>query len=164
MTKIKKTVTDKTQSAQAENQLKRVLADYHNLEKRVEGERKLLSELTLAILIEKFLPVLDNLENAQNHLNDEGLAMVVKQFNDVLTSEGVEEIEAEGTQFNPHLHEATQVEQGENDNLVVRVLRKGYKINDKVIRPTQVVVSRKNVDQKAEEKAEKAQGHTNVYE
>lgn len=152
----KKGAQHKDELARLEDQLKRALADYHNLEKRVDEERKLLAQLSAAIVIEKFLPILDNLENARKHLKDEGLEMVVKQFKDVLNSEGVEEIEAQGSQFNPHLHEATEVEQGENDNLVVRVVRKGYKINDKIIRVAQVVVTRKKVDPEVEEKAEKA--------
>ncbi len=152
MMKTKK-AADKTQIAKLEDQLKRTLADYHNLEKRIEEERKLLGTLSSAIIIEKFLPVLDNLENAQKHLNDQGLDIVIKQFSDLLVSEGVEEIQAEGTQFNPHLHEATEVKEGETDNLVVQVTRKGYKINDRIIRPAQVVVSRKAADQKTEEKA-----------
>src|SRR3990172_9586192 len=75
-----------------EDQLKRALADYQNLERRVDEERRLLSALSSAILIEKFLPVLDNLENAQSHLNDQGLAIVIKQFKDFLAGEGVAEI------------------------------------------------------------------------
>lgn len=139
-----------------ENQLKRALADYQNLERRVEEERKLLGQLSSAILVEKFLPVLENLENAQSHLNDQGLEMVIKQFKDVLTSEGVEEIQADGAQFDPHLHEATEVVEGEGENSIVKVVRKGYKLNDKVIRPAQVIVERKKVDQEAEQKAEEA--------
>jgi len=71
MPKIKKTAKsqtpqDKSVVVRLENQLKRALADYHNLERRVDEERKLLAQLSSAILIEKFLPVLDNLENAKN--------------------------------------------------------------------------------------------------
>lgn len=126
-----------------ENQLKRALADYQNLERRVAEERKLLSQLTAAILVEKFLPILDNLESAQAHLNDQGLEIVIKQFKDVLTSEGVEEIQAEGQQFDPNLHEAIEVAEGPDEGRIVKVERKGYKLNDKVIRPAQAVVERK---------------------
>lgn len=146
MTKVKKTAnnlnTDK--SKQLEDQLKRALADYQNLERRVEEERRLLSTLSSAILIEKFLPVLDNLESAQKHLNDQGLEIVIKQFKDILNSEGVEEIPLEGQQFDPNLHEAIDAVEGENDNMIVKVARKGYKLNDKVLRPAQVVVERKS--------------------
>lgn len=145
MTKLKKTAqnTDNSKHEQLENQLKRALADYQNLERRVGEERTLLSQLSSALVIEKFLPVLDNLESAQSHLNDEGLALVIKQFKEVLTAEGVEELEAEGMEFDPNLHEAAEVTEGETDNLVVKVLANGYKMNDRVIRPTKVVVSRK---------------------
>ena len=156
MAKIKKTATaknteeKKTDSAKSqvasqelEESLKRALADYHNLEKRVEEERKLLSRLSASLLIEKLLPILDNLEQAQSHLNDEGLAIVIKQFRDVLAAEGVEEIPAEGTQFDPHLHEAVETQSGDNDNLVAKVLIKGYKMESTVIRPAKVIVVKK---------------------
>lgn len=126
-----------------ENQLRRTLADYQNLERRIEEERKLLSKLSAALLIEKLLPVLDNLENAQKHLQDPGLELVIKQFKETLESEGVSEINAEGEIFDPNIHEAIEAEAGEEDNKVVRVLAKGYRIEDKVIRPARVVVTKK---------------------
>lgn len=126
-----------------ENQLRRTLADYQNLERRIEEERKLLSKLSAALLIEKILPVLDNLESAQKHLNDPGLEMVVKQFNEILQSEGVSEIESQGQQFDPTLHEAIEAEPGEENDKIVKVAQKGYKIEDKVIRPAKVIVSKK---------------------
>ena len=144
MIKLKKTATNKTdqRSQQLEDQLKRALADYQNLEKRVEEERRLLSALSSAILIEKFLPVLDNLESAQSHLGDEGLDLVIKQFKDVLTSEGVEEIQADGQGFDPKVHEAIETSEGQEDGRIVKVIRKGYKLNDKVLRPAQVAVEK----------------------
>lgn len=145
----------KEEVARLEDQLKRALADYRNLERRVEEERKLLGQLSSAILVEKFLPILDNLEIAQQHLNDQGLDLVVKQFKDVLNSEGVEEIQAEGAQFDPKLHEAVEVTDGQNDDTIVKVVRKGYKINSQVLRPAQVVVG-KQVNEEALEKAQKA--------
>src|SRR3989344_6709158 len=137
-TKVSEQKQEKTQ--ELENQLKRALADYQNLERRVEEERRLLSQLSSAILIEKFLPVLDNLENAQKHLNDEGLDIVIKQFKDILSTEGGEEIESEGTHFDPHFHEAVDTEEGPEKGKIVKVIRKGYKIGDKELRAAQVVV------------------------
>lgn len=141
---------------QLEDQLKRALADYQNLEKRIEEERKLLSRLSASLLIEKLLPVLDNLENAQGHLKDEGLEMVLKQFKNILTEEGVEEIAAEGNQFDPNLHEAVETKEGENDNMIIKVVSKGYRIENTILRPAKVIVSKKKVDKQAEKKAEKA--------
>jgi molecular chaperone GrpE len=126
-----------------ENQLRRTLADYQNLERRIEEERRLLSKLSAALLIEKLLPVLDNIENAQKHLNDQGLELVIKQFKETLQSEGVEEIDAQDQEFDPKYHEAIDSEPGEVENKVVRVLAKGYKIEDKVLRPSRVVVTKK---------------------
>lgn len=139
---------------QLETQLKRALADYQNLERRIEEERKLLGQLSSMLIIEKFLPVLDNLENAQAHLNDQGLEMVIKQFKDVLLNEGVGEIDAARSQFNPNFHEAVEVTEGPDEGRIVKVIRKGYKINDKVLRPAQVIVERKAVNQSNEEKVE----------
>lgn len=127
-----------------ENQLKRALADYQNLERRVSEERQLLGQLSTALIIEKFLPVLDNLEAAQAHLNDQGLALVIKQFKDVLSSEDVTEIEADGAQFDPNLHEAVETTEGTDEGSIVKILAKGYKMEGKVIRPAKVVVSRKS--------------------
>src|SRR3989337_869161 len=158
MTKIKKPAADiqdkKTKKAQEdlEHQVKRALADYQNLERRIDEERRLLSHLSSALVIEKLLPVLDNLENAQKHLKDEGLELVIKQFRDVLESEGVCEIPADGSLFDPNLHEAVEILESEKDGVVLKVLAKGYKINDKVLRPAQVVVGRGKVEEKKEEK------------
>lgn len=145
----KKKPDEKTQHSdlrhqELEEQLKRALADYQNLERRVTEEKRLLSELYSAIIIEKFLPILDNLENAQKHLNDQGLAMVISQFNDVLIAEGVEEIKAEGQNFDPRIHEAVETIESEEDGKVAKVVSKGYKINDKVIRPVKVAVGKVN--------------------
>lgn len=133
-----------------ESMLKRTLADYQNLERRIEEERKQLSKLTALLLIEKLLPVLDNLESANNHIKDQGLEIVIKQFKDVLFQEGVEEIEADGQQFDPNLHEAVEIQEGDKDNKIVKVVTKGYKIEDKVIRPTKVVVVKKSAHKNPE--------------
>ena len=160
MNKTKKTAADiqdkKTKKIEQkeldlEGQLKRALADYQNLERRIDEERRLLSALSSALLCGKLLPVLDNLENAQKHLKDEGLEMVIKQFNDVLESEGVEEITAEGSPFDPNFHEAVEILESEKDGVVLKVLAKGYKINDKVLRPAQVAVGRTKVDHRVED-------------
>ena len=136
----KHTVSLPVASKELEEKLKRALADYHNLEKRIEEERKLLSKLSASLLIEKLLPILDNLEQAQSHFNDQGLEIVLKQFRDILQTEGVEEIPAVGVQFDPHLHEAVETQAGEQENRIARVLAKGYKIDNTVIRPAKVIV------------------------
>ena len=157
--KTKKPTVQKDDMAkkQLEDQLKRALADYQNLERRVEEERRLLGALSSAILIEKFLPVLDNLESAQSHLSDPGLEIVIKQFKDILNQEGVEEIQTEGQTFDPNMHEAVEVAEGENDNTIVKTVRKGYKINNKVLRPAQVVVEKASQSSQATESQPESQ-------
>ena len=145
MAKTKKNA-DKTEIGQElkdlEQRLKRALADYQNLERRVSEEKQMLGAMYSQIVIEKFLPVLDNLENAQNHLKDEGVEMVLKQFKDVLTREGVEEIGEEGEVFDPRNHEAIETVEGEKDGTVAKVISKGYKIDSRVVRPAKVIVTK----------------------
>ncbi len=139
-----------------ENQLKRAVADYQNLEKRVQEGRSELTNFMGAELIKRLLPVLDHLENALNGVSDEekqsgwvrGVEMAVKEFKQVLQSEGLEEISCEG-EFNPALHEAVDVKEDSassstGETRILEIVKKGYNLNGKVIRPAQVVVGRKS--------------------
>ena len=135
--------------ADLENQLKRAVADYHNLEKRVSEGRSELTSFVGAELVKRLLPVLDHLEQSLTGISDEekqsgwakGVELAVKEFNQVLQSEGLDQIVAEGL-FDPALHEAVDTGEGE-DNKILKVVRKGYNLNGKVLRPAQVVVGRK---------------------
>ncbi len=127
------------------NQLKRALADYHNLERRVNQEKESLSRFSAGIVILKFLPILDNLKKAAEHLKDDGLSLIVKQFEQVLKSEGVTEVPAVGQTFDPKVHEAVEVVEGDEDNKVVKVIEAGYLLNGAPLRPAKVVVVRKDL-------------------
>lgn len=136
-----------------ENQLKRAVADYHNLEKRVSEGRSELTKWGTSELILKILPTLDHLETVlqsgrqvlskQGESKEwfKGVEMAVKEFNNVLQSEGLTEISTEN-EFNPALHEALDTTEGE-DNKILKVLKKGYNLNGRVLRPAGVVVGRK---------------------
>lgn len=132
-----------------DNQLKRAVADYRNLETRVSQGRSELTNYVGAELIRKILPALDHLEQALIGVSEsekqsgwyKGVELAVKELNQVLKSEGLEEIVADG-QFDPNLHEALDTSVGE-DNMVQKVLRKGYNLNGKIIRPAGVIVGRK---------------------
>lgn len=157
----KKTANTKLEKIQKEldrvnEQLKRALADYHNLERRVNQEKQNFSKLSAGVLILKFLPVLDNLKKAAEHIKDDGVKLIIKQFDQILATEDVKEIPALGQVFNPKIHEAVEVVQGNEDDKVVRVVETGYFLGDKVLRPAKVVVSKKTIDQNAEKKAEKS--------
>ncbi len=122
-----------------ENQWKRAVADYHNLEKRVHDQQVDFVKFANAALIDKLLAVLDDLERAAEHLQDSGLNLVVNHFTAVLTTEGVAEIKALHTPFDPTTMDAAEMVKGPA-NQVVAVVAKGYTLNGKVIRPAKVKV------------------------
>ena len=127
---------------------KRVLAEFENYKKRSGKERETLYNSILADIVEVFLPIVDNLENAlktetQDVEYKKGVELVLKQFKDILKSKGVEEIAAVGETFDPSLHEAVSSIQDADKNAqeIVEEYRKGYKIGSKVIRHSMVVVA-----------------------
>ena len=132
-----------------ESQLKRAVADYANLEKRVSEGRMELAAWATSEFVTKMLPVLDNLEMAVKGASEEdrksgwfkGVEMSVKQMQQLLQNEGLEQIQTDG-QFDPALHEAVDTKEGKEGE-VLEILRKGYNLNGKVVRPAQVVVGRK---------------------
>ena len=131
-----------------DDRYKRILAEFENYKKRSQKERETLYNSILSDVVEVILPVLDNLENAVKvNTKDEeykkGIELVLKQFNDVLRSKGVEEIKAEGETFDPELHEAVRSVQDEEkgEKEIVEVYRKGYKVGSKVIRHSMVAVA-----------------------
>lgn len=131
------------------NQLKRAVADYQNLEKRISEGRSELTSFVGADLVRKMLPVLDHLNQALSGVSEDekqsgwvrGVELAVKEFENVLSQEGLEQISADGI-FDPALHEAVDTREGE-DGMVLEVVKKGYNMNGKVLRPAQVVVGRK---------------------
>jgi len=125
--------------ADLESKWKRALADYHNLEKRIDKEKEAFVKFSNAQLLQNLLPVLDDFERAEQHLKDQGLTLAVNKFKEFLKNEGVEEIKAQGEEFNPHLMEAMEMVNGPK-NRVVEVVGKGYLLNDKVLRVAKVKV------------------------
>ncbi len=130
-----------TKENELENQLKRALADYQNLEKRTEENRREWILSSNRSLITKLLSVLDDLFLAQSHIQDEGLDLSIKKFLDILKEEGVDQIETKGRDFDPNTMECILVKEGE-ENKVLEEVRSGFIMNDRVIRPAQVVVGR----------------------
>lgn len=130
------------------NQLLRLQADFINYKNRTEREKSNSIILANEDLILKLLPVLDNFNRAFTHANLEddtikGFVMIKDQFESVLKTEMVEEIESDGAVFNPNLHNAvmTESKDGVESGIVLETFEKGYKIKDKVIRPSMVKVS-----------------------
>ena len=127
---------------------KRVLAEFENYKKRSGKERETMYNSILSDIVEVFLPIVDNLENAvkvetQDVEYKKGVELVLKQFKDILKAKGVEEIPTVGETFDPSLHEAVSSIQDpdKNEKEIVQEYRKGYKIGHKVIRHSMVVVA-----------------------
>ena len=145
--------TDNTPTAEEYYaQLQRVMDDFDNYRKRVTKEKDALYGIISAELITEFLPVLDTLEKSAVTIeaDDEkskawknGIEMVCKQFEDVLKKLGAEEIKAVGEPFDPNLHDAVMHVEDENlgENIIQKELKKGYKLKDRIIRHSMVVVA-----------------------
>src|SRR3990167_619882 len=132
-----------------ENQLKRSLADYSNLQRRAEQEKEQIETFAKSAVVTKTLHVLDILEaigRAGKHTDLEnlkkGIEIAVREFQNTLASIGVEEINAKGD-FDPRKHEAVEAVLGTTENKIVEVVEKGYKIGEKILRPAKVKVSKK---------------------
>ncbi|MEI8067395.1 MAG: nucleotide exchange factor GrpE [Candidatus Shapirobacteria bacterium] len=140
--KVKKTISElEEQLALSTDKLARSLADYSNLERRIESQRQLFVTLATTSILSKMVEVLDDFYLAQNHLNDPGLKMAIDKFNSVLKIEGLEEINPKDTEFDPQFMECIEVVEGK-ENFVIEVKKLGYKLNGHVIRPAQVSVGK----------------------
>ncbi len=149
-----------------DNQLKRAVADYQNLEKRIQEGRSELTKWGTGELLVKILPTLDHLEtvvqSGRQVLSEQseskewlkGVELAVKEFRNVLQSEGLNEIPTDG-EFNPAIQEAVDTRVDE-DNKILEVVRRGYTLNGKILRPAQVVVGRQSEDHP--ERAERVEG------
>ena len=138
----------KDELADVKDRHTRLIAEFDNLKKRSAKEREGLYNSIIGDIISSLLPVIDNLEKAtEAETKDEeykkGIELVLKQFKDVLTSNGVKEIEAVGQPFDPEIHEAVSMIQDEKlgEKIVAQEYRKGYMIGNKVIRHSMVVVA-----------------------
>lgn len=123
------------------DKLARALADYANLEKRIDAQRQLFANLATANMLNKLVPVLDDLYLAQAHLNDHGLKLTMDKLKQLIKSEGIEEINPEGMVYDATTMTCIGTGEGE-DNKVLIVHKLGYKLNDQVIRPAEVVVGK----------------------
>ncbi len=133
------------------DRLLRNMAEFDNFRKRTLSEKAAMYDNGVKDSVEKLLPVIDSFERAVAGLSDEdrqnnvykGVEMILRQFMDTLSDMGVEEIPAEDQDFDPNLHNAVMHVEDESfgENKVAEVLQKGYKYNDKVIRPSMVKVA-----------------------
>lgn len=145
---INETEKLKVELEETTDRYKRIMAEFENYKKRSAKEREGLYNSLVSDIVTSLLPTLDNLEKAvsvktEDENYKQGVEMVLKQFVDTLGVLGVKEIETVGTTFNPEYHEAVSSVQDENlgEKEIKEEFRKGYKIGDKVIRHSMVVVA-----------------------
>ena len=123
-------------------QFVRLTAEYDNYRKRTAKEKDNIYQDAKADTVKAFLAVYDNLERAANSAGGEdsphkkGLEMIFNQYKEILKGLGVEEIEAQGKEFDPELHNAVMHIDDENlgENVVAQVFQAGFRMGDKVIR------------------------------
>ena len=127
----------------------RAEADFANYKKRVEQERAEYAHFANANLIAALLPVVDDFERAlENAAGDpnaatwvEGVQLIYRKLRSVLEEHGLTEIKAEGSKFDPNLHEAVMCVEGE-EGIVCEEVQKGYRLRDRLLRPAMVKVGK----------------------
>ena len=136
------------------DRLLRTTADFENFKKRAAREKQEAIKYANESLLQKLVPVLENLDmalaaaqaappDASQSLHD-GVGLICQQLKSVLTEAGIEEVDAVGKPFDPHLHEAVSQQETPEvpEGHVVHQLRKGYKLRDRLLRPASVVVAK----------------------
>ena len=129
----------------------RLMAEFQNFKRRAAKEKSDIHAFANERIVGDLLPVLDNFERALDTETDDfegyvkGMALIFEQLKTALEKAGLKEIEALGLEFDPNVHNAVMTDntdEYENDR-ISKVLQKGYKLNDKVIRPSMVAVNKK---------------------
>ena len=133
----------KQQVDEFKNKYLRALADYQNLEKRISEEKFEIIKNANKHLILGLLPFLGNLEKAEVFIKDPGLKITKEHLFNILKEIGLEEIEVLNKEYDPISAEVIEIVSGNKENMVTEVLRKGYKLNDKILQIAQVKVTKK---------------------
>jgi len=125
-------------------------ADFENYKKRAAREKEEAIKYANSSLLERLVAIVDNFElgleaakgKGEQSAVYSGMTLVLKQLNDFLTENGLQPIEAEGKKFDPNLHEAIAHQPSDlPEGTIIRQTRRGYRFNDRLLRPSQVVVS-----------------------
>lgn len=134
------------------DQYVRAQAEIENIIKRNKKDREEWIKYSTETLIKDLLPVIDNLEKAISHSNDEnsiqalreGVELTLKGLKDTLAKSGLEEIDSIGKPFDPNFHHAVSEQEDENTEpgLVINEFQKGYNLNQRLIRPAMVIISK----------------------
>ncbi len=144
---------ERAKSAEYLDNWRRAAADFSNYKKRAEKDAGEMSKFMNATLIARILPVLDDFDRAARTIPDnlrdltwiDGVMLIARKMQVVLEAEGLKPIDALNKPFDPNVHEAViheETDQAE-DGTVIAELQKGYKLNERVLRPTMVKVAKK---------------------
>lgn len=143
--------SEKSAEEQESERYVRLMAEFQNYKKRTAKEKSDIHAYGNEKLLLELLPVFDNFERAlSTNVTDDpeayakGMGLIFSQMKEAVAKVGIEEIVAEGEEFNPDFHNAVMTEDSEEHDAgkVTKVLQKGYKLNSKVVRPSMVVVSK----------------------
>ena len=137
------------------NSLLRVRADFDNYKKRSERENSRYKSYIMDAMLKNLVDHYDDLKRALNLLKmlevtdgiKNGFEIIIKNFEKLLTEEGVKPMNSEGEKFDPYKHEAVIVEEGRDnlpENTILEEITKGYYLKDKILRPAKVKISKKS--------------------
>lgn len=131
------------QLAERTEDLQRVSAEYANYRRRTDRERAQIADLAKVKIVSQLLPLLDDLELARQHgdLNEGPLKAFADNLSAVLTGHGVAPFGEEGDAFDPEIHEAVQDLSSSDEKVLGTVLRRGYKLGDKLVRNAMVIIA-----------------------
>ncbi len=145
---VKTATVSKEEYDDLDDRYKRLLAEFENYKKRSQKEKESIYGMITGDVVATMLPIMDNLEKAAETKTDDtqyqdGVKLVARQFGEALKGLGLEEIEAVGQKFNPEYHEAvSHVEDStKGEQEIVQEYRKGYRIGNKVVRHSMVIVA-----------------------
>lgn len=130
------------QLEEVDQKYKRALADYQNVVRRTQEEKREWAKLSNKELILKLLPILDTLMLAEKHTKDQNFTLAVQQFLQVLKEEGIERIKTVGEMFDPLVMEAVETREGQ-EHKVLEEMKAGFRAGDVILRPALVVVGKK---------------------
>jgi molecular chaperone GrpE len=136
------------QAAEYKDGWQRSVADFQNYRRRVEAEKAETYQMAVGSVIKRYLPVLDDMERAMDSRPADlawanGVELICRKLQSILEAEGLKRIEAEGQKFDPNIHEAISQEpaEGVESGTVLGVIRNGYMLGERVIRPAMVRVA-----------------------
>ncbi len=138
----------RAQAAEYKDGWQRSVAEFQNYRRRLEADKAETYQSAVGSIIKRYLPVLDDMERAMqarpaNLAWADGVELICRKLQSILEAEGLKRIEAEGQKFDPNFHEAIAQEpvEGVESGTVIAIVRNGYMLGERVIRPAMVRVA-----------------------